>query len=242
MKFRSVIIDDERLNVSYLNDLLKTHCPEIEVVATAYSVESGIKIIVDFRPVILFLDIEIRNQSGFDLLRSVENHKMEVILITAHEKYSLSAFKYSVVDYILKPIDIEELTNAVQRAIMRISDTAEDQDTDYEMESLCIYHRDHVEFVPFKDIIRLSSSGGYTTVHATQHKKAISSRSLKETEAVLPRNFFRVHHSHIVNKEHVHKLSKGRNWLVEMKNGELIPVSKTGRAVASKMLNFLHNL
>ncbi len=238
MKYRSVIIDDERLNVSYLSTLLKTYCPEISIVATAYSVETGIRTIIEHKPDILFLDIEIRDKTGFDLLRSVEDHKMQVILITAHNHYSLKAFKYSVLDYILKPIDIDELLAAIRRAKARLSNAAEESKPQYQRDSLGIHHKDHIEFIQLNDIIHLESSGGYTMIHTLQKRKIVSTRSLKETESILPsERFLRVHHSHIVNIQHIVQVQKNRIWFLQMCNGAKVPVSAHSKQLLTKALN-----
>lgn len=120
MMIPAIIVDDDRINIKFLSNLILTYCPEISIVETATNVEDGIKALVLHKPQLLFLDIEIHSQTGFDILNLFEDASIQVIFITAHEKYAIKAIQYEVVDYVLKPIKIEDLLAAVKRCKVRL--------------------------------------------------------------------------------------------------------------------------
>src|ERR1019366_5378814 len=116
---QAVIIDDEQNNIDNLTILLKQYCPQVNVVATARDASAGENIIVQYSPDLVFLDIQMPERSGFDLLRSLNNYSFEIIFVTAFDQYGIQAVKFAAIDYLLKPINIEELKIAVQKAILK---------------------------------------------------------------------------------------------------------------------------
>lgn len=233
MPYPAIIIDDEALNISMLESIIEKFCPDIEVVASAANVSDGLQHIIAHKPKILFLDIELEDKTGFEILNLVKHPEMQVVLVTAFEQYTLQAFKYGVVDYLLKPIHIEELVAAVQRCINRITRVPPPPNTQF----LTVPQKDGTERIPFVDIIHFDANKGYTDIYTIHNKKIVSSRTLTDTEALLtPDLFFRVHHSHIVNNMHVRKLLRGANGSLLMSNGAEIPISYANRQDVLKWL------
>lgn len=232
MKPKAIIIDDERINIQFLTSLISSYCPEIELVATATNVDSGLALINEHQPHIIFLDIEIHDKTGFDILNLVEYNSLQVILITAYEKYAIQAFKYGVVDYILKPVKIDELKSAVERSIARIAElvnnTFEPTLKKNEADFLKVYNKDSVEILPYAEILYLEADGGCTRIITTKKSKILSTRSLKENEDSLSEEtFLRVHHSYVINISHVKKYVKGKNGSFIMSDDSQVPISAT---------------
>lgn len=242
MNYKAIIIDDETINLQLLQGLLAKYCPDLNIVATATNVNDGIEVILQHKPNILFLDIEIHGKTGFDILELIDDNAIQVILVTAFEKYTLKAFKYAVVDYLLKPIAIEELISAVSRCKARLLELQKQKDTipppDNEPEFIIVHQKDSIEIIKVIDIVHLDSSAGYTEIYTAQNRKILSSKSLSETEKLLPASkFFRVHNSHIVNFNHVLKLIRSKFGTLQMTNGSEIPISQTWRDEVHKRIN-----
>lgn len=242
MIFTAVIIDDDQINNKVLSDLLKNYCPDIKILACATNVEEGIRTMVKHKPQILFLDIQIHNKTGFDIIKVLDDPSLQIILITAYEKYALQAFKFAVVDYLLKPIAIEELIAACKRCKSRIVQIMEAEKKSLpglnSSEFLAVRHRAEVEMVQFIDIIHLESTGGYTTITITKNRKAFSSRSLKETETLLPKGMFiRVHNSHIVNTRQIVRYLSAKAGALEMSDGTQIPISPIKKKIVMELFN-----
>lgn len=230
MTYPTILIDDDQLNIDFASQLLKTYCPDLEIVATATNMEDGLAAIVRLQPKILFLDIEIHDRTGFDLLRLVrEQTDMEVVMITAHEKYAIQALREGVTDYLLKPLKVDELMTAVARCRTRMKDSMDaraGKPSAPPREFLSVPNKDHVELIPFADIIHLQALGGYTEIVMTGKKKFMSSRSLKENEDSLPLpQFLRIHHSHIINTHHIQRYLRTKSGCFRMSNGDEVPIS-----------------
>lgn len=234
---RAVIIDDEPKNLRILSRLLNDYCPMVALVGEADNGQAGIELIRREKPNLVFLDIEMPYGNAFDMLDALQPVDFEIIFVTAFDTYSLKAFRYSALDYLLKPIDIGELKKAVGRAVERI--TAKKMDfmqlelllnrlgkSQSVINKLALPSDEGLIFVSVEDIIRCESKGGYTYFYKQNGEKVISSRNIKEYEDILPENiFFRVHNSHIINLQFVKKYHKGRGGCIEMQDGALIEVA-----------------
>lgn len=243
MSISAVIVDDERINIKLLAGLIKNYCPDVEIVDTATNVNDGIKAVVRHKPQILFLDIEIHDKTGFDILKVIDEPSLQVVLITAYEKYAVQAFKYSVVDYLLKPIRIEDLVVAVKRCKARIQElkdnAANNNLLNEETDVLGIYEKDNITLLRFHEIIYLGAKGSYTEIGTNNNKKYVSSRSLKENEETLPANLFiRVHNSFVVNVHHIMKCIRNKNGLLVMRDGSNIPISASRKKEVYEKLHF----
>lgn len=236
MNIKAVLIDDETNNNESLNSLIGKYCPTVEVVGIATNIESGISLISETSPEIVFLDIEMPFGSGFELLNKVAPINFAVIFVTAFDKYAINAIKYSALDYLLKPVDIQELKAAVQKAISNYEKTDLNKRVDNLLFNMTIRKslthkialpsQEGLSFENVEDIICLNASGNYTIVYTKNNQKLLVTKTLKEFEDLLPEDFFcRIHHSYIINLNHVKKYLKGRGGMIEMENGLTIEVS-----------------
>lgn len=237
---RTILVDDERLNIELMVSDLTKYCPDIQIIATADNVPDAIENIIKLKPDLLFLDIQIHNQTAFDILSAINNGEIYTILVTAYDHYGVAAVKHSVIDYILKPVQVPELMNAVNKVKTQIS---KQQSTTIANTStvdfISIPHKEHVLLVKFSDIVHLESHGNYTEITSSQHTKYTSSKAIKEFETMLPSNsFLRVHQSHIINLQYLTKYIRSKNGSLELSNGKIIPISSTHKKEVSLRLGF----
>lgn len=233
---RTIIIDDEPNNVASLQKLLDEYCPQISVQGTAENPEAGIELIKRIEPDLVFLDIEMPYGNAFDMLDKLKPVSFSVIFVTGFNNYAITAIKYSALDYLLKPVNIEELKAACQKAIennekrslqLRIDILMENlQKKEANVKKIAIQTNESMVFRNVDDIIRLEASSNYTVVYFSNKEKVIATRILKEFESLLPaEQFCRVHHSHIINLNYVKRYFKGMGGQIEMEDGSVIDVS-----------------
>ncbi len=224
-KLRTIVIDDEKLSREVICNYLETYCPDIEVVATASSVKTAFRAISRHRPDFIFLDIEMSDGKGFDLLTMFERIDFKVIFVTAYSEYAVKAFRFSAVDYLLKPVRIDELISAVEKIKTRkIQETGilEELMKNLRWESnqpktLIIPHLKGFDVLKISDIIMCMADGYCTNFFVTGNRKYTSSRNLKHYDEMLGElNIIRVHHSYLVNIDHVVSYSRqGEIFLTE---------------------------
>lgn len=235
---RTILIDDEPKNIRILKKMLADFCPETEVVGEAENARQGIEIILKEKPDLVFLDIEMPYGNAFDMLDKLKPVDFEIIFVTAFDNYTLKAFKYSALDYLLKPVSIEELVAAVKKATQRrrevhslIANQVGNflqtmQKSDSNLHKIALPSKEGLVFIKLADIIRCEASAGYTHIFLKGAEKVISSRNIKEYEDLLPDSlFFRVHNAHLINLNFVKKYHKGRGGYIEMDDGALIEVA-----------------
>lgn len=234
---KTAIIDDDPKNIKVLKGMIEEFCPELIVVGEADNARTGAQLIRDVNPRLVFLDIEMPYGNGFDMLHELLPLKFEVVFVTAFDTYMMQAFKYSALDYLLKPVSIEELQAAVGRARKRLESPPPNEQLTLLLENLknagqgfqkiAIPSNEGYAFVPLADIIRCEAKGSYTEIHIVGEKnKILVSKSLKEYEAILPEDvFFRVHNSHIININFIKKYHKGRGGYIELENGFTVEVA-----------------
>lgn len=233
---RTIIIDDEPNNVEALNQLLLAYCPPVQVTGTADNIKTAQALIVNNKPDLVFLDIEMPYGNAFELLNILSPVNFEIIFVTAFDNYALNAIKYSALDYLLKPVNIKELQVAVQKAADRIQaknighriDTLlyNLQTTKAGSQRLALPTMDGFVFMDSEEFVRLEANNNYTTLHLKDKSKVLIAKSLKEFEELLhPNQFSRVHHSHIINHSFVKKYHRGRGGYIEMEDGTTIEVS-----------------
>jgi two-component system LytT family response regulator len=231
-----VLIDDEPKNIKILKAMLDEFCPEISFIGAASNVEEAEALIRREEPELVFLDIQLSNETGFDLLDRLTPVSFEVIFVTAYNEYAVRAFRYSALDYLLKPVNIEELTAAVAKATehRRLRNVNRQlQNLIFNLRSpeatahkLAIPNADSLSFISVGDIIRCEASGGYTHFFMTTGEKVLSTKTIGEYEELLPPDtFMRIHSKHIVNIQHIKKYHKGRGGFVEMEGMFTIEVS-----------------
>jgi len=236
MILKAVIVDDEIRSRDFLKTLVEEFCPDVKVTGVAASVDEAVTIIGTHAPDVVFLDIELHTGTGFDVLEKFASPNFHVIFTTAYDHYAIKAIKFSAVDYILKPIDIDELQQAVEKAKEKVESNTSQQSinnllqnlrkpstTDY---SITLATSDGLEFVPLQNIIRLEASGPYTYFYLKEGKKIMVSKNLKEYETMLgDYNFLRVHNSHIINMKEVKRLKKTDGGYAVMNDESMIAIS-----------------
>jgi two-component system LytT family response regulator len=233
---RAVLIDDEPKNNRILKLMLEEFCPDVTIEGQADNATAGVQLVQEVKPDLVFLDIEMPYGSGFDLLDQLKPIHFEVIFITAFNDYSLKAIKYSALDYLLKPVNIDELIAAVAKAAQKvaarnINERIEAllynlQKPQQAVQKLALPSKEGYVFVLLSDIMRCESKGGYTTFYIKGMDKVLSSKNIKEYEPLLPDDiFFRIHNSHIVNLNCVKKYHRGRGGYLEMEDGTMIEVA-----------------
>lgn len=235
MTFTAVIIDDEKPGRDHLQALLRRVCPEIEVVGTAENVESGVGIITDTNPDIVFLDINMPGESGFDVLHQLECREFALIFVTAHDEYALQAIKSRTVDYLLKPLDIDDLIGAIEKAREYISIKRRSNEKSFPNKAISI--GDHAVTIPaasglkivrVKDIVYLRARDNYTFIHLLDTPSGmLLSKNLGQMEKELPDSiFFRSHKSYLINMlcltEYRRELEEG----LIMSNGDHVKISR----------------
>ncbi|OFY95635.1 MAG: hypothetical protein A3K10_02905 [Bacteroidetes bacterium RIFCSPLOWO2_12_FULL_31_6] len=237
MNITAIIIDDELHARSNLRMLLEDYCPNVTVVAEAQSAEEAREQISIHKPNLLFLDINMPNEDGFDLLNSLTDKNFSVIFITAHNQFALKALKVGAIDYLEKPIDIDQLIEAVGK--IKANDN---EISDFNTIKKMIHYYQHetttgtiaiptltgYEIIKTSDIVRLEADESYTKLFLIDGKKIVSSMTIARYEDVLNTAiFFRVHKSHIINtKYHLKEFNRQDGNIVIMDNGNIIPVSR----------------
>lgn len=235
---KTIIVDDEENARSNLKLMLEEFCPTINVLAEAGSAEEARNLIDEHQPDLLFLDINMPNEDGFELLDSIENKKFSVIFVTAHNQFALKALKAGAIDYIEKPIDIEDLQKAVDK--IKVGDDAINVNYSMIKELLNEYKNDNksdiiavptlsgYEIIKIEDIIHLEADESYTKIFLTNGKKCTSSLTIAKYEKVLDENiFYRVHKSHIINtRYHLKEFNRHEGNVAIMDNGKAIPVAR----------------
>lgn len=238
---RAVIVDDEPNNVQNLVQLLERHCPQVSVAGTAYDSVSGKEVILEQRPDLVFLDISMPGQTGFDLLKNIPSPDFDVIFVTAFHQYGIQAIKFSALDYLLKPIDVQELRQAVDKAQARRADRQQKGQLENLLQLL--RHQQQKEehrialpgaretrLVHPGRIIRCEASNNYTTFYLQGGEKYLVSRPIFEYEEMLKDyGFLRCHQTHLVNKEFIRSWVKEDGGYLLLEDNTAIPVSRQKR-------------
>lgn len=245
----AVVIDDERANVNLLVQLLEKFCPLINVIGQATSKADAIALIDELLPQLIFLDIQLDIGTGFDVLKEASHQESRVIFVTSFDEYAIQAFKYNAVDYVLKPVGVEELVLAVNKACKEIdreqyTDRQKLDDVsnsvmqaDKQFDFIAIPSLDKIEFVKLDDIIYFESDGRYTTLYLTNKETIVACKNIGEYEKILDEQvFFRIHHSYLVNLTHALNINKSAGNYCEMINGKSLPVSRRRQDLLLKHL------
>lgn len=233
----AIIIDDEQHCINRLEGLLTGYCSDIiKLCGSFQSVEEGLQAIKQIKPGLLFLDAEIHDKTGFDLLKQLPEINFEVIFITAYDKYAVQAFKFSAIDYLLKPVDADDL----QAAIKKLSDKFSQKEMSQKFDTLfhnlknmqgvskkiCVPVLTGLVFIQVNDILRCESEINYTRIFLKNKQKLLVAKTLKEFEELLADyNFYRVHNSHLINLAYIKSYSKGKGGSVIMEDGSEVEVS-----------------
>ncbi|MCK9423660.1 MAG: LytTR family DNA-binding domain-containing protein [Bacteroidales bacterium] len=243
---RVVIIDDEDHIRDSLTKLLARYCPQVTVAGTADGIASGKKVIRELHPDLVLLDIQMNDGTGFDLLQSVSPIDFKVIFITAYDQYALQAFRFSAVDYLLKPVNPEYLVVAIERANQLITDhfnmqmnalyenlrTVARQD-----KKIILKTTEQIHLLDLKSIVSCESDSCYTTVHTMEGVHIMVAKTLKEFEEMLTGcGFYRVHKSHLINLAHIKRFDKQDGGYIVLTNNLKIPVASRKREEMMELL------
>jgi two-component system LytT family response regulator len=224
---------------------LLDYCPDVQVVAEATSGAEGIALIEAHQPQVVFLDIEMPRMDGFEMLHHIGNKGFHLIFTTAYDQYAIKAIRYAAFDYLLKPVDIDDLQKAIQRIQRQSqSDTVEKLETLEEnlrlrkhFSKIAIPTLEGLLFFNIGDIIHLEAQSNYTVIHFNGHPRLIASRTLREFEDLLPQDtFFRTHHSHIINLQYIKRYIKGDGGQIEMQNGNFVDVARRKKEEFLKLI------
>lgn len=244
-KLKAIIVDDEIHCVETLEWQLKHYCPQVAILATCTRPLDAVNSIKTLEPDVVFLDVEMPKMNGFQLLKTVEEANFGVIFTTAYDQFAVQAFKVSAIDYLVKPIDEDELILAVEKAVksckvnqnISLNFLLEQIESNKISDQLYIPNLNGLEFIEKNRILRCESDSNYSTIFLTNDEKIVVSKTLKNLEELMPeKRFFRVHHSHIVNLNFVKKYVKGDGGHLGMKDGTIVPVS---RGKKQALLHFL---
>jgi two-component system LytT family response regulator len=243
-----LIIDDEKRIRDFVKRMIDSFNLDVEVFTDGENVETGIESINRIQPDIVFLDIQMPDGTGFDLLNRVKDKKFELIFITAFQEYAIMAIKFSALDYILKPIDDEELKTALQNAIDTVDFKKEDSQFEAlshnlqtnQKRKLVLKTQESVHVVDLSEIIRCEADKNYTFFYLNNGKKILVSRTLKDFETLLSSHgFFRVQQSHLINLEYIERYDKHEGGSVIMRDGSSVPLSP---AKKDQFFSMLENL
>jgi two-component system, LytTR family, response regulator len=242
----AIIVDDEPDCCESLAMLLERYCTEVKVLDICYSAEAAIASVNEHKPGILFLDIEMPFMNGFELLEKLGNINFELIFTTSYDQYAIKAIRFSALDYLLKPIDREELQKAVQKATQRNQHPLPQQldillqrlkHPAVPVNKIAIPTMEGFQLLAADTVISCASDGNYTCLFLKDKRKILASRNLKDMEELLEDYpFIRIHHSHIVNLNEVEKYIKGEGGYLIMSDGSTINVSRSRKELLLKKL------
>ncbi len=232
----AIVIDDEVNGRIALKQKLHDYCPTVKVIAEAENGLDGMDMIQKFQPQLVFLDIEMPGMDGFEMLINIPDKKFHLVFTTAYDQYAIKAIKYAAFDYLLKPIDIDELKETIERLEhapvpeitgKKLETLEQNLLTKPFLNKIAVPTQEGLLFFDINHIIRLEAQSNYTFIYFDDQPKMMASRTLKEFEEILPLDtFFRIHNSHIINLLFIKKYIRGDGGQVEMKNGDHILVSR----------------
>ncbi|WP_205510615.1 LytR/AlgR family response regulator transcription factor [Longitalea arenae] len=242
----AIIIDDEPYCCESLTTLLHRYCPQVNIADTCFSGASALQAIKVKEPQLVFLDIEMPQMNGFELLQKLPEIKFQLVFTTSYDQYAIKAIRFSALDYLLKPIDRDELQRAVQKAIQHVQQPLPQQ---FEIllqkmkapamtiQKMALPTVEGLQMIAVDSILSCCSNSNYTTLLTKDKQKIIASRTLKEIEEMLEEySFLRVHHSFLVNLNEVDKYIKGEGGYLTMSDGSTVPVSRSRKELLLKKL------
>ncbi len=244
-KLHAVIVDDEVKGIEFLQYTLEKQCPEVQVVKTFTAPLEALEEIPALKPDILFVDVEMPRMNGFELVEKLSKLKIQIVFTTAYNEFALKAFRVSALDYLLKPIDSDELKEAVQKVLdsrenpeSGIQELLQFMKAQQGLKKIHISTEKGVYFLEPEEIIYCTSDGSYCELFLTDGSKLVSSKSIGEFEKLLSeKGFFRIHHSSLINVHHLKKFSKVDGGFVEMVNGAELAVSRRKKDEFMEFIN-----
>jgi two-component system, LytTR family, response regulator len=245
-KIKAILIDDELNSLQNLQQKLEGFCPDVTIIAVTQKPEEGILLIRQHQPDVVFLDIEMPRMSGFRMLEELGEYDFDIIFTTAYNHYSVDAIRISAFDYLVKPIGIEDLQQAVERLIKSLNRQTKEKidilkkslsDNRSQEDKIAISTSEGIEFIPIKNIIHIESKSNYSKIFLTDNKSIMVTKILKDfEEMLLPYNFYRVHNSHLINLNYIHKYVRSQGGHVQLQDGTLIDISRRKKEEFLKMI------
>ncbi|MFN8345103.1 MAG: LytTR family DNA-binding domain-containing protein [Spirosomataceae bacterium] len=243
-----LLIDDEEIHRKGLRKLLGLFCPEIQIIGEATSFEEGKRLLYHTAPDLVFLDIMLGDGTGLELLKSLPDRHFQVILVSAHDQFAIEAFRYAALDYLLKPIDVDDLQNAVKKAEQQIKSNQTQVQLAVlreNLEKLTAQNRkmvlrdaDTIYVVMLSDIVFCKAEGSYTLFKLMDEREILVSKNLGEYEKLLENaHFIRAHHSYIINLNRINKFDKTDGGQLIMHGGSVVPVAVRKREAIFHALN-----
>jgi len=236
---KAVIIDDEQNCVEMLEWLLKTYCPMVQIVAMCNSGEQGIEAIMKHRPEVVFLDIEMPRMNGFDMLEKFEHLFFDVVFTTAYNKFAIKAFRYSALNYLLKPVDPDDLQSTIKKLEERRSAIEKDQlrmllenikNLNPTTQRIALSTGDGLIFVNTADIMYRQAESNYTNVVMSNRNKVLVAKTLKDIDETLSgKDFFRIHNSFLINLNQIKKFVRGDGGYILMNDDTQITIARSKR-------------
>ncbi|MEQ1675590.1 MAG: LytTR family DNA-binding domain-containing protein [Chitinophagaceae bacterium] len=237
---RCVLIDDESNSLEMMEWLLKTYCPQVKIEAMCNAAAKGIEAINKYKPDLVFLDIEMPHMNGFDMLEQFDKLSFDVVFCTAYDQFAIRAFKYSALNYLLKPVDPEDLKETIRRIEEKKTAPSKEQiellfqnirqTVKPTAQRIALTTGDGMIFVPTQDILYCQAESNYTNVVLAGGKKIMVSKVLKDIdEALAGPDFFRIHNSFLVNLNHISKFVRGDGGYVIMEDGTTVSISRSRR-------------
>jgi two-component system LytT family response regulator len=247
MDIKAIIVDDEVNNIENLQIIIKEYCAGVDVVATAKDADTAFALIERHHPDLVFLDIQMPHKSGFDLLTAVPKINFEIIFITAYDKYGIRAIKFSALDYLLKPIDIDEFKAAIAKAKDKIAAKKQNLNIDNLLQYLKAGNREipkialptlkEIMYVKVTDIVRCEAANSYTTFYLDNGEQVLVCKTLKEFADLLkPHNFIRTHQSHLVNINAIKSYLSEDGGTLLLNNLQKVPISRQNREMVKNAL------
>lgn len=243
---KAIIVDDERSSIQNLQQKLTEFCPDVAIVAVSDKPEEAIQLIRQQKPDVVFLDIEMPRMNGLKLIEEVGDYEGEIIFTTAYNHYAVEAIRISAFDYLVKPVSITDLQNAVNRLVKsRHTKTRERLDilrqalteARSQEDKIALPTSDGMEFIRVKDIIHIESSSNYSRIFFTEGRQMLVTRLLKDFEdMLLPYKFYRVHNSHLINLSYIKKYIRGDGGQVVMQDDTYIDVARRKKEEFLKLI------
>ena len=243
---KSIIIDDEQPCIDTLKSDIFKYCNNIEICASCLSAKEGILAIKKYHPRLIFLDVEMPWMNGFEMLEMLDHIDFCIIFTTAYDKFAARAFRISAVDYLLKPVDPNDLKIAVEKAqekilasegAINIQNLLHNMRQPAQQQKIAFPKKDGYDFIPAENILYCHAEGAYTTIHLDERKKFLVSKNLGDVEDTLPADIFqRIHHSTVVNLHHITNFIRSDGGYVTIDNGEKLIVSKAKKEMLMQRL------
>ena len=232
----ALIVEDEERNARVLKNLIEEYCHGIKLIGSCNTVKSALVDIPKLQPELVFMDVMLSDGNAFDILSQLKERNFEIIFTTAHDEFAIKAIKFSALDYIVKPVGIEELKEAVKKIGKKSFEQLEAQRYDVllqniksntgKLQRIAVPTLEGHSFIDIKDIVRFEADGSYTNIYLVSKEKILVSRPIKEYDTLLtPEGFFRIHHSHLINLSCVTKYVKGSGGYVIMIDGSSVEVA-----------------